>query len=380
MTTALNLRAAATADAPQPVRAAAERVDWVDSIRGIGMILVFYGHVLQNGIAAASTTAAAQMRIIYSFHMPLFFLMSGFFFKPAPRPGERLRQLALRRLVPVLFFGVLLLPLWVHSEATPTVSWRQEAFFMAGSYAMGRPLLDWPTWFLVCLFVCEVLAMFTIGRLQSGVARWLPAVVCLVAGTLWSNHSLSPRDGAAYVVGRTWFLSESLVALGFFALGHALFPVLRRQSRRRGWMLGIFIVGAVVAATTARLNPAAGECVMMAARRQGALVPFVGTALAGSLAAVALGVLLAPAQWLRAVGRNTLPLLGLNGLFFHYANHRLAERLLGTPLNPTLDALVITAVSLAVCWPLVHLMNAYVPQLVGKPNVAGPLLPALERT
>jgi acyltransferase len=335
------------------------------------MILVFYGHVLQNGLAAASAGAAAQMRVIYAFHMPLFFVTSGFFFKPAAHLGPRVRQLALRRLVPVLFFGVLLLPPWIHTEATPTVSWAREAWQMAGSYAMGRPLLDWPTWFLVCLFVCEILAALPVERRLASVwARCGVASIALLAGVLWSNRSLSPDDGAAYVLGRTWFLSEALVALGFFTVGSAVFPVLRRQSGRPGLWLALFVVGVAITVATAGLNPAAGDCVMMAARRHGDVAPFVVTALAGSLAAVALGILCARAGWLQAIGRNTLPLLGINGFFFHYANHRIEARLAGMHGHPTVEALVITAATLAISWPLARLLETHVPQLVGKWGVS----------
>lgn len=45
------------------------RIDWIDLLRGGGMFLVIVGHTLQNDFVRA---------IIYSFHMPLFFALSGF--------------------------------------------------------------------------------------------------------------------------------------------------------------------------------------------------------------------------------------------------------------------------------------------------------------
>jgi fucose 4-O-acetylase-like acetyltransferase len=61
-----------------------ERNSWVDYAKAIGIILVVYGHV-----ARGVHKAGAQMdenlfqlvdSIIYSFHMPLFFFLSGLFF------------------------------------------------------------------------------------------------------------------------------------------------------------------------------------------------------------------------------------------------------------------------------------------------------------
>lgn len=60
------------------------RIAWVDTAKGIGITLVVYGHVargLQNsGILSDSTLFQFLDASIYSFHMPLFFFLSGIFF------------------------------------------------------------------------------------------------------------------------------------------------------------------------------------------------------------------------------------------------------------------------------------------------------------
>ncbi len=365
----------------RPERAPAARLGWVDSVRGIGIVLVFYGHVLQKGVSPANHSAADQLRLVYSFHMPLFFMLAGFFFKPATNVVQRLRQLALRRLLPVAFFGLLLLPLWARGELSATVSWRHDTALMALKYLRGHPELNWPTWFLVCLCVCEAMAIFTLGAIRSAAGQLLFGCACVLLGVYFCNHSATPASGLAYTLGRTWFASEAVVALGFYAMGHSLFPLLRQLALSRRLAVAVFVVGAAVTVATYRLNPAAGDAVMMAARRQGQALPFLLTSLAGSVAAIALGVLLSGAGRLQSIGRNTLPLLGLNGLFFHYVNHKVAERWCfpDSPALVAVDTAVVTILSLLVCIPAVHLINKLVPQLVGKTTEHGPLLPALER-
>ncbi|MGI2172540.1 acyltransferase family protein [Shewanella ulleungensis] len=61
-----------------------DRVDWVDYAKGIGIILVVYGHVLR-GLHSAGFEFLGRFyelsdSIVYSFHMPLFFFLSGLFF------------------------------------------------------------------------------------------------------------------------------------------------------------------------------------------------------------------------------------------------------------------------------------------------------------
>jgi len=60
-----------------------DRLNWIDYSKGIGIILVVYGHVLRglhNAIPMSESFFTNSDNFIYSFHMPLFFILSGFFF------------------------------------------------------------------------------------------------------------------------------------------------------------------------------------------------------------------------------------------------------------------------------------------------------------
>jgi uncharacterized membrane protein YcfT len=58
---------------------------WVDYAKAIGIILVVYGHVAHGlfkaGIWEGDTFYHLVDSVIYTFHMPLFFSLSGLFFK-----------------------------------------------------------------------------------------------------------------------------------------------------------------------------------------------------------------------------------------------------------------------------------------------------------
>lgn len=52
-----------------------KRIDYIDEIRGIAILLVVIGHIIQfNGISKNNSV----FEFIYSFHMPLFFAISGY--------------------------------------------------------------------------------------------------------------------------------------------------------------------------------------------------------------------------------------------------------------------------------------------------------------
>lgn len=60
------------------------RYEWVDYAKSIGIILVVYGHVARGlhnaGIEISESLYSLCDSIVYSFHMPLFFFLSGLFF------------------------------------------------------------------------------------------------------------------------------------------------------------------------------------------------------------------------------------------------------------------------------------------------------------
>lgn len=60
------------------------RLEWIDAARGIGIVAVVIGHVWTRG---------APRDLMYAFHMPLFFLLSGYLFSPRPALPFALRHL-----------------------------------------------------------------------------------------------------------------------------------------------------------------------------------------------------------------------------------------------------------------------------------------------
>ena len=58
-------------------------LDWVDVAKGLGIFLVIYGHTMQYG------TSPSISKAISSFHMPMFFILSGYI---SHKPKEDLHK------------------------------------------------------------------------------------------------------------------------------------------------------------------------------------------------------------------------------------------------------------------------------------------------
>ncbi|MEP7155368.1 MAG: acyltransferase family protein [Betaproteobacteria bacterium] len=359
----------------------ASRLQWVDVAKGLGILLMFHGHVVQTLAATGNASALVEERLIYSFHMPMFFVIAGFFFRPSPSFWYRLQQLAWRRLAPVLFFGLLLIPLWLVGPIRHGLPlWHEVSPLLAG-YMYGMPKLDWVTWFLVCLFICEAMALACLPRIKSLAGRLLFGAACLLGGAALCDH-IAAWGAVAGLELHATFIHEAIVALGFYSIGYATFPYLVRLDKSRVAAAGVAILCGVVVLDTFQLNhPYANFAVMMAAKSHGNTLFFAGTALAGAIFILVIGMLVSKLEWLAVIGRNTLPLLGLNGAFFHFFNPMLITQFPpgDAPAAVALFAFAVTVISLLVCAPMVYLLNQYVPQLIGKSQVSGPWLPSLER-
>jgi fucose 4-O-acetylase-like acetyltransferase len=129
-----------------------ERINWIDVARGIGVLLVIYGHGL----------AATPLRyIIYSFHMPLFFFLSGLIFHK--RKNEKylviLKKDLKRILIPYFIFAFISFFLWLSNipfdRINPDLVLKQIIGIFYGSGNSGYLAINIVLWFLPCLFIVK---------------------------------------------------------------------------------------------------------------------------------------------------------------------------------------------------------------------------------
>ncbi len=96
-----------------------ERLYWVDIAKGIGAILVVVGHVIINyqraGFYIDIRLFDFVRDVIYSFHMPLFLVISGYLLsksKPKGTKAQQIFQIIINYGIPYVFFSAI----WVFSK------------------------------------------------------------------------------------------------------------------------------------------------------------------------------------------------------------------------------------------------------------------------
>ncbi len=360
------------------------RVSYIDTAKAIGIFLVFYGHIVERFAVLGSEPAFIQYKFIFSFHMPCFFIIAGFFFRKRYTSKSReFRLLFYKRLVPVGLFGVITIPIWLLYYY---LIWGNIDFSIISEkalpYLKGHPELNQITWFLICLFVVEMIALFLLPKIKSSRMGILTAIVFLGIG-LYLTKDFVQTEELFGIYKNTWFVHEALVAFGLYALGFFTFETLKILLQQKFWFRFLLALGFLgITWLTFDLNsPYETFVVVMKESWHGYSLWFLITAIAGTLTLLFFASIIPRNKPMDFVGRNTLILLGLNGLFHSFVNLHICTKVedINSIWVITIVSVSVSVLSILFCVPLIWSLNKYVPQLVGKPLQNGPWLSSLMR-
>ncbi len=281
-----------------------ERLDWIDVARGIGIVAVVAGHVWTRG---------ALRDAVYSFHMPLFFLLSGYLSKPQPVVPFALRQLA-SQMRPYAAFLALLI---VADQIIEPLKGGQPIFhqwpgdlwpILFGGSALRGPYTIF--WFVPCLMVARILYNGAIARWPDPLGRhWLPIGLLALA--------------LAYGIG----MRTDVSPLGLLTVPMAFFLLWAGAAWRaigwRPWMVAplalLSLAGLSLLLPT--LNMKAGD--------YGWPLLSIASAIATSVLIFRLSEKIAPvAGWLGALGRASPLIMYLHVATIHYLSPYLAKPVL----------------------------------------------------
>jgi acyltransferase len=359
---------------------AAMRLDAIDAARAVGLGLVYYGHFVEQLMYLDNPAAAIHYKWIYSFHMILFFVLSGWIrgARPftAPFPAFVRTTLA-SRIAPYLFFSLvmafisLFVPGWF-----PIVELNSpDAYAQAAvATAMGFPLFNVPMWFVACLVSVECVHRLLGGLLDTPRRITLAALACYVGGYALNAEYFFFGQNMSF-----WLLHEVPVVYAFYLVGVLCGRVQLLGGIGKGLVpLCLFAVSLLAVHLTFDLNQGPFrylQAVVILLSGHGHVLWFPFTALAGSVMVLALGSMLRGLSWLTFLGRNGLILLGMNGFFYHFVNKPLAawcaESFPGNGPAVFLIGMAVTVACIGACVPVILALNRAMPQLVGKPRQAG---------
>lgn len=202
----------------------ASRKDFVDIAKGIAIIAVVFGHTWR-GMNSANLIENKHLfwqfdSAIYAFHMPLFFLASAIFFKPAQNFSKGVLSRAFRLLLPLMLWSWILAVFKIAAGAASN----------SGAPSLMETLLfPFPPkavfWFLLALFLAQVWADL-IGFLSSKSQRAAATLASVALCVVFYQWPATP----------TW-LSSALLHIPYFLIGTLLADQLKMPpSQKVQWV------------------------------------------------------------------------------------------------------------------------------------------------
>ena len=280
------------------------RVGWIDCARGIAILCVIIGHTTNDFIIRG---------VIFSFHMPLFFICSGMTYRVSQNNEEFLKKLkksfiALPLTATILFLAKDIL-LWIlpyNSVNTFSITKELKALFFSSGVPMdsfiGNVKAIGMTWFFFVLFTARMIYDYICMKLDRKYAAMV-AVLLMIVGYIFSKRLWLPFSMdivlvvVIFIISGSWYKSvftkyENIsiaAAAGIVILWAGLFTA-------------TYFIGGTYLALASRTYPAFPLCLV--------------TALAGTASIFCISIIMQKAgklfKLLEIAGRNSLLLFEIH--------------------------------------------------------------------
>ncbi len=358
---------------------------WIDNAKAIGIIAVFYGHIVENIFLHYNPISHIQLKLIYSFHIPLFFVLSGYF---SHVPDSNFRKYLtikfVKRIIPVISFNLLIVPIYLLDMIIKNKINILALLLPLLQLLGGYPILNFVTWFLVCLFTVEIIQYFIAPICYSHKYKMIIGVITFyMIGWIipWKREIISSYTQ----IGNSWFLYQAIMAYSFYLFGKILSETnLFSERVYKNYGILLFILSTAIFLVTFNINNdllqvIPQKIVLISAAVYGDILLFPLSAISGSISIIFLSKMIGRRSILRYIGENTLVLMGLNGLFFHFINRMVIDQfrlfIIGGQLSVFIFCGIFSVVSILICFPLIYLLNKYLPLISGKYRTKSPIIP-----
>ena len=194
-----------------------QRIEFIDLAKGICIILVVLFH-----ICSYYNVSLPASHFFRAFRMPLYFFLSGFFFKTYSGIGEFIKKKTNKLLVPFVFFYLtlsVLLSIFLYRYLGVVIekAVNFDFFTCLTEFAIRENFPNSPLWFLLCLFEVNILFY-----------------ICYLIGNHWQKNQVVFLIGISLIIGYFGlvlsvfhvnlpvFIDSSMTSLPFFMMGYVI--------------------------------------------------------------------------------------------------------------------------------------------------------------
>lgn len=318
------------------------RIDWVDWMKAIGMYLIILGHFYSVG-----------EKFIYVFHVPLFFVISGFLTKKESDERVFWRKLWYNLVIPMLLMAVAnfvyhsILQLFMGAFSFVDCYWfvRNTVFGMVSGFDM--------LWFVYTLIVLKIFYQYCL----STKLFYSLIPVMLVLAYIYHNVGHSTT---LFILNEPNSFINICTAYPFFALGLMSrdYKNMLNGLSNKIKLISFVACGLLLIALCGTYNGYVG---MYCADYGGNIFLFLLGAVAGTVMIWAISKLLGNApKAIVVISRGTFVILGF---------HKMLIDLVRAFLSPSFLDIVFAMLIILLFIPIILTIEKYLPLMAGKYRV-----------
>ena len=305
-----------------------KRILWIDYAKSICIYLVLLGH------AHASQPVTD---FIYTFHMPLFFFLSGCLFSFEKHPN--FKEFAIKRfkglMVPYLWINLITYLFWLFAgrnfgeDATISTTWYSPIIGILLGYSK-QMIHNTPMWFFICLYFLEIFYYLLFKPLQKKSKSIKISVLIVIAVIGYTNYAYNP-----YTL--PFCLGTAIVGMVFYGIGNENGYIIMDTNNYNNYIL--FFIGSF-----------AGICMINLSSNFLSLKPVFQNIII-------------------YISKNTLIINSFHLLTFSFLKGIMVF-VFHIPVEPLygkiVPNIVFALVSLFSCLPIAYIINKHFPFIIGK--------------
>lgn len=183
-----------------------------DIMKGIGILAVIAGH----SAGQLTFDNALTWKLIYSFHMPMFFIIAGYFYKKNYNIGQKLKGDFKRLIIPYIITSITFLLYQLLTDESFYSSYKYILIAIIWGSGESHTSAIWPKmpyigaiWFLLALFWCRT--FFNLITLH--IKRPYLAVVTIAIMATFTDR---------YLINLPLGILPGLSAMSFYLIGYCI--------------------------------------------------------------------------------------------------------------------------------------------------------------
>lgn len=334
------------------------RLEWLDVLKCIGMYIVVIGH------ASNAVGVDTYRYYIYSFHMPLFFIISGMTFYLQFNRREwtfenMLKNKARTLIWPYFALNLLALPIWylnfrVLSYRDQPISSLIIAIFYSNQHEYSSATNA--TWFILTLFLA-LMVLFVVlkwAKNNEYIIVLSGAIFCLLG---FASSLQKPK------IHLPWHIDTVPMAVALLVLGYVF--ISKRDAVTEFFKpLYIKLAGIIfflfAGFCFARYN---ADKITMHGNNYGSIIMFLGAVVCLSMVCFLVSMMLPPLGIFKLVGRNTIVMLAFHAPCFRFCSVYSETTAAFKNDHPILLGTIVFIIMIPVCF----IIEKILPFIIGRP-------------